>query len=567
MSNIVEFALKMKDMASQQLRSFGTAANQTFTQVNSMVNNLSSHNRVLGQSYNLIAERIREVENTIKTSTIPSQIRAARQELEQLQRKANSHPGNISGGSGISNNTSGGGMMGKIASGAFLGNMVQGIATKTLSSLGGFLTDSISQGMERQQVQTSFNVLAGGEKQGSALTKQLVDLQKDTVLGSEVFSNAQTMLGFGFKSEEILPNMKMLGDVAMGDAQKLGSLTLAFSQIRAAGKLGGQDLLQLINAGFNPLETMAQKTGKSIGKLKEQMSKGNISFKMVQQAFQDATGEGGRFENMLEKIAETPAGKMQQLSGAWDEFKISAGNAFMPLVSFALDLASKFMPLIENLITPLSQGVQNVVEWIKNAGQETGGWMNYVAVIKDYFTDHLIPLVTKLWNTIVNIVSKWVNFIKNSELLQDVFSFIYKIVGWIADGIGLLIDGLAWLFENVVMPIVNAIEKAYRFIKGSKQETSAGVKVQQYLSPEAKKEEKTNQEILGTIAKNTADNNSSSKGSGESISKGGQKVINISVSKFLDYISINPTTFSESATDVERIFLELFSRVVTQGAS
>lgn len=41
--------------------------------------------------------------------------------------------------------------------------------------------------------------------------------------------------------------MKMLGNVAMGDKEKLSSLTLAFSQISAAGKLQGQDLLQLIN--------------------------------------------------------------------------------------------------------------------------------------------------------------------------------------------------------------------------------------------------------------------------------------------------------------------------------
>lgn len=568
--NVVEFALRLRDMASTPLRQFGTAASQTFTRANQMVNNLSTHNRVLGQSYNELQARIRQVENTIRTSTIPSQIRAARRELEALQRQSNNHIGRIGGGASVpTGGGSGGGMMGMFGGiGGMLKGAGIGLAIGGAAMLGSTLTDSISKSLERQQIQTSFNVLAGNEEKGGALTKQLVGLQKDTILGSEVFQNAQTMMGFGFKSEEVYDNLKMLGDVSMGDAQKLGSLTLAFSQVRAGGKLLGNDLIQFINAGFNPLEIMSQKTGKSIGLLKDEMSKGLITFDMVQQAFKDATSEGGRFDNMLGKIAETPAGKIQQLSGQWNEFKIQAGAAFMPLVSMALDLAQKVMPIIEGLIAPLTTGVQVVVDWIKQAANTTGGWMDYVEIIKNLFMNSVVPLIQKLWGLIMNIVTKLFDFISKSELLKDIFGAIYEVFGAVYEIVGYVIDALSWVFDNVVMPILEAIEKAYRWIKGSsngEMKSLQRIELTPIQSPAAKKDQQTTQDLLTNIATNTASNNASAKGTESAISGGGQKIINIQMPKFLDNINIYPASVTESVNQMEQMMREMFARILLEG--
>ena len=83
----------------------------------------------------------------------------------------------------------------------------------------------------------------------------------------------------------------------------------------ASGRLMGQDLLQMINAGFNPLSEISRKTGKSIGVLKEEMEKGKISAEMVTQAFYSATQAGGQFHGMTEKMGQTAAGKWSTLLG------------------------------------------------------------------------------------------------------------------------------------------------------------------------------------------------------------------------------------------------------------
>ena len=85
----------------------------------------------------------------------------------------------------------------------------------------------------------------------------------------------RTMMSFGMSGEAAFSTLQQIGDIAMGDSQKLQSLALAFAQMQSTGKLMGQDFNQMINAGFNPLNEISKATGKSVGELKEEMSKGN----------------------------------------------------------------------------------------------------------------------------------------------------------------------------------------------------------------------------------------------------------------------------------------------------
>ncbi|HRO76508.1 MAG TPA: tape measure protein, partial [Crocinitomicaceae bacterium] len=118
---------------------------------------------------------------------------------------------------------------------------------------------AIKLGIEDEMQRTSFEVMLGGKKAAENIVNDIADYAAKTPYEKLGLGKAaQTMLGFGIAQEKIMPNLKMLGDVAMGDAQKLESLSLAFAQISSAGKLQGQDLMQLINAGFNPLAEISK---------------------------------------------------------------------------------------------------------------------------------------------------------------------------------------------------------------------------------------------------------------------------------------------------------------------
>jgi tape measure domain-containing protein len=577
--NVIDFALRMRDYASGPLRNFGAAANQAFSRANSAMGGLGQRNQALGSSFAELQNRMRQVEATIRNSTIPSQIAEARRELAALQRQAASHPGGDGGRIGGGRMGGGGGGLGVM--GVAMGGMIASGIMSGATAAVGFLQDSVQAAFDRQKVQTSFNVLAGSQQAGELVTKQLVDLQKNTILGAEVFKQAQTLMGFGFKSTEVADNLRMLGDVAMGDKEKLGSLTLAFAQVRAGGKLTGQDMLQFINAGFNPMQQMAETTGKSMAALKKEMEQGKISYQMVADAFKNATSEGGRYNNMLAKIAETPAGKMAQLSGAWDEFKVKAGNAFMPLITGALTLANKLMPIIDNFMTPLGQAISNIVNGFNNATTATSGFMSYLQTIKTLFVEHIFPVISKIWGLIKDIAASIYDAVDSSELLKDVFSLLGTIFGGMWDALGLIVDGIKWIWDKL-KPVFEQIEIAYRMYKslftGEKMKLEVNSKGELILPKEEKKakdkesaDKKSADDKMATLlAENAkiAQSNSASAAAAEStISGGGPKVLNITIGKFFDNINIHPATMEQGVADIERKVSEMFSRVLIQGAT
>lgn len=194
---------------------------------------------------------------------------------------------------------------------------------------------------EIQSLQTSFETLVGNKPQAEELFNSIKDFATHTPMQlKDLASAAQTMMSFNIPVEQIMENLKALGDVSMGDAQKFQSLSLSFSQMSATGKLMGQDLLQMINAGFNPLATISEKTGKSIEKLKDEMSKGAISADMVRQAFIDATSEGGKFYGMLEAQSKALGGAYSNLQGAISDMFNSIGEQTEGIMSGAINAAT-----------------------------------------------------------------------------------------------------------------------------------------------------------------------------------------------------------------------------------
>ena len=188
-----------------------------------------------------------------------------------------------------------------------------------VAGLGMFLNNVTKIRGQFQLMETNINTLLGGAEKGQAMMAELTEYAKVSPLDFQgTVGAAQMMLGFGIDQQKILPFMKALGDVSMGDAQRFQSLTLAFSQMSAAGKLMGQDLMQMVNAGFQPLDQLAKDTGKSIGQFKDEMSQGKISAEMVQQAFINATSEGGKFYNMSQAATATITGQMSMLGDATD---------------------------------------------------------------------------------------------------------------------------------------------------------------------------------------------------------------------------------------------------------
>lgn len=209
-----------------------------------------------------------------------------------------------------------------------------------------FVSQVIEVRAEMQMLNKSFEVLLGSKDKADLYVKEIKDYALVSPLSvSDVSKAAQTLLGFNVEAEKTIPIIKSIGDISMGDSQKFGSLTLAFSQMSAAGRLMGQDLNQMINAGFNPLQVISEKTGKSIAQLKKEMESGAISFQMVADAFSSATAEGGKFHGMIEKSADGIRNAQNQLTGAIQDTLNSIGESQEGIIKGSYEVA---ISLVQN---------------------------------------------------------------------------------------------------------------------------------------------------------------------------------------------------------------------------
>nr|MCR5190334.1 tape measure protein [Bacteroidales bacterium] len=218
----------------------------------------------------------------------------------------------------------------------------------------------VGSSLDFEQQQANMRTLLNGDAEATDnLIGKIREYGKATVYDRSGLIEAQkTMMAFGLDAEYAFGKLKNIGDIALGDKQKMQSLALAFSQMSSTGKLMGQDLLQMINAGFNPLEVISQKTGKSIAELKEEMGKGAISAEMVAQAFEWATEEGGRFYQGAETAAQTTAGKIAKVKDQIDDFKISLFEWSHGATAWAAEIGNMFVPLSQSI--PIFKGLYNI---------------------------------------------------------------------------------------------------------------------------------------------------------------------------------------------------------------
>lgn len=195
-------------------------------------------------------------------------------------------------------------------------------------------------------------LLGGNKKQAEELLNTLKETAKTTPYEtSHLVKATQTMMSFGISAKDSQKYLSQIGDISMGNSEKLAGLTLAFSQVQSAGKLTGQDLLQMINQGFNPLNIISKETGESMASLKERMSEGGISAEEVAHAFEVATSKGGLFYKGMEKGAQTTEGKISTLK---DSFKEATGS-----------LTESLLPALTSIV----QALTKVADWFANLSE------------------------------------------------------------------------------------------------------------------------------------------------------------------------------------------------------
>lgn len=173
---------------------------------------------------------------------------------------------------------------------------------------GGIMAKTIKEAAILETALVDLQVILGDNAAGTAMVNNLRDIARTTPLTSKaLIKGAQTLLGYGLAAEGLEDTMYRIGEIAGGDAVRMDSLTRAFAQVQSAGKLMGQEMLQLVNAGF-PVAEIAKAAGVSMEDFRKEMEEGNIKASHLTEAMVNLTSAGGLMEGRLARQADTIKG-------------------------------------------------------------------------------------------------------------------------------------------------------------------------------------------------------------------------------------------------------------------
>lgn len=171
---------------------------------------------------------------------------------------------------------------------------------------------------------------------------------------SELAKYSKQLAAFNIGKDSLLETTKMLGDVASGVGVSMDRLILAYGHVKSSGFLRGIQLRSFSQNGVPVLDELAKMFSKledryvSLGEVFDKMTKREIPFEMVEQAFKNMTSEGGKFYQMQEVLSKTLAGQMNILKGRWENLMYAIGQSQEGLLKGAVSSISNLISNYED---------------------------------------------------------------------------------------------------------------------------------------------------------------------------------------------------------------------------
>ena len=344
----------------------------------------------------------------------------------------------------------------------------------------------VSAGLEYNQAMegyvTNFTTMLGGSSEAAnGMVGSLQKLASATPLAmSDLASGAQTLLAFGLASDDVSGTLQRLGDISLGNADKMQSLARAYGKATAQGKLTGETVQMMIDAGWNPLIDICDQTGESMEDVQKRMAAGSISAEELTQAVNHATDAGGKFAGGMEAASKTVAGLTSTLQ---DNVNAMLGKLMQPvsdamlstLLPTAIDAVDQLMTAFEDegidgfsrvagsLIASLSAQLVSyapqaipaalsfmVTGLLSALPDLTGTSVELVGALLLGIADQLPGIITAAMSALLGIVGKITSPESITLLIQAAMQLMLALARGLIAAIPQLIDAVPGIITNLV---------------------------------------------------------------------------------------------------------------------
>ncbi len=304
-------------------------------------------------------------------------------------------------------------------------------------------------GSEAEMTSTAFSVLVGNEEKAGKILKEIAQFGQESPFDKMgLTENAKQMLAFGVETDKVMTYLRQLGDISGGQKEKLDGLSLVMGQVSAAGKLSGQDNLQFINAGFNPLkELQKMHPEKTYAELQKAMSKGAITSQHVAEALQHATQEGGQFYGMMDKQSKTLAGRFASLVDNIQEMAVGLYQKIEPILKSVVDNIAGFIPYVSQVLKTLFDWIVVGVGWVKSAVEWMIKWKDELML-----AGSIIGMLILLIQAKTIALTLYYGLVQGVIAVMNAWTAVQTMLNLVmtANPIGLIIVGIGALIAVIV---------------------------------------------------------------------------------------------------------------------
>lgn len=228
--------------------------------------------------------------------------------------------------------------------------------TIAVMGLGALTIQAIRLHAEFEAVEVGFAALTKSKSVARELVADVRELATQTPFRSrELLSASKLLLGYGTEVKNIIPALKMLGDVTAaigGEYINLEHVTYLFGTLQQQGHAFTRDINQFANIGIPIIPELAKILNMRPEEVMGATEAGKVDFGHVLKAFKAMTREGGLFYKFMEEKSKT-------LAGRWENFKDQAEIALSRIGGM---IAEEFN--LKNWLQDLSNGLKNIDTWI-----------------------------------------------------------------------------------------------------------------------------------------------------------------------------------------------------------
>lgn len=330
-------------------------------------------------------------------------------------------------------------------------------ATIVTGFIGRGIRGLVGAAMDVENVRVQFETLTGSIENANKLIQDMQQFAASTPLQFDTLAEGtQRLLAFGIAQDDVLGALRMLGDAALGDANKLDSLVRAYGKVSARGRASMEEINMVIDAGVPIMAALNEEFGTTTEELTGMISAGEISSDVFTAAFRRMTSEGGQFHNGMQRQSQTTAGLFSTLKDNITLTAASVGEALLPttklLTQELITVTENIRLWVDNNRELINQGVDGFIRGVGDS----------IKFVTEQWNNGLIPALLaglgtfKILTVAVAVIQgMMVAYAAAAATAAGATSVFAGIVAALGGPVTLIIAGVAALVAGIVLLIKN----------------------------------------------------------------------------------------------------------------